>query len=575
MSSEEDERVSGTAGSPGEPVSAGGPPSTGEERPGAERPTGIASLPSSGAGDHPAPCFLRIIPLAALGYAYIGGVLLVFSLLVCRIASFIVRSPDPPAFLVLSSPLLLGALVVLYGTARAAWVRSPAPEGFEVTPGDSPLLFETLGLIRMELGGPKIHTVVITGEFSACLVRVPRLGIFGWHRNCLLVGLPLLQALSTGQMLAVLAREYGLLPGRGRRLRAGVCQARAAWMQLHRELEGRRGFGNFLLARFTLWYAPYFQSVTAPLARAHEFEADACAAVAAGKPQVAAALVQAEVLERHLRQSFWPQVSALRDTLPEPVTGLYRLMEEKLAEGPDAEQAQAWLEESLWKEPGPEGTRPCLGERLRALAEPPLLPASPVRSAARDYFPDLDGLREALDAAWRAGADTAWRERHEHVGKAKARLAELAVKGQASPLGAGESLEIADLTESLSGPGEALILYQRLLESMPRFVPALWAVGRIRLAQGDESGADCIEKAIALEPGRTIQGLEALYRFHMGRGDLEKTGECYRRLSEQRESRQRSLGEEKRQRVPARYMVPRNRPPAGGTPPHGILLHVG
>lgn len=572
MSSERDERVSGTAGSSGEPGSAGGPP---PPFPGAERPEGTASPSPSGAGGCPAPCFLRITLLAAFGYAYVGGVLLVFSLLVCRIAFFIVRSPDPPASLVLSSPLLLPALVVLYGTARAAWARPPVPEGFEVTPGDSPLLFETLGLIRMELGGPKIHAVVITGEFSACLVRVPRLGIFGWHRTCLVVGLPLLQALSTGQVLAVLAREYGLLPGRGRRLRAGVCRARAAWMQLHRELEGRRGFGNFLLARFFLWYAPYFQSVSAPLARFHEFEADACAAVAAGKPQVAAALVQAEVLERHLQESFWPQVSALRDTLPEPVTGLYRLMEEKLTEGPDAEQAQAWLEESLWKEPGPEGTRPCLGERLRALAEPPQLPAPPVRSAARDYFPDLDGLRDALDAAWRAGADTAWRERHEHVGKAKARLAELIAKGQASPLGAGESLELADLTESLSGPGEALIFYQRLLESMPRFAPALWAVGRIQLAQGDESGTDCIEKAIALEPGRTIQGLEALYRFHMGRGDLEKTGECYRRLSELRESRQRALGEEKRQRVPARYMVPRNRPPAGGTPPHGVLLHEG
>ncbi|HOW99664.1 MAG TPA: hypothetical protein PK545_03505, partial [Deltaproteobacteria bacterium] len=264
-----------------------------------------------------------------------------------------------------------------------------------------------------------------------------------------------------------------------------------------------------------------------------------------------------------------------RDTLPEPVTVPYRLMEEQRSEGPDARQAQAWLEESLSKESGPEGARPCLAERLRALAEPPQLPAPPVNSAARDYFPDLDGLKGTLDAAWRAGEDTAWRERHEHVRKAKARLSELTAKGQASPLGAGETLELADLTESLSGPGEALLFYQRILESMPRFVPALWAVGRIRLAQGDESGADCIEQAIALEPGRTIQGLEALYRFHMGRGDLEKTGEYYRRLSGQRESRQRARGEEKRQRVPARYMVPRKGPSVGGTPPHGALLHEG
>lgn len=536
---------------------------------------GDASPGCTEGGGLPAACPTRVILLAALGYAYVCGALLALSLVVYRIASFIVRSPDPPVFLILSSPLLLPALALLYGTARTAWVRAPAPKGFEVAPCDSPVLFETLDLIRMELGGPKIHAVVITEDFTACTVRMPRLGVFGWHRNCLLLGLPLLQALSTGQMLAVLAREYGLLPGRGRRLRARLCQARAAWMQAHRELEGRRGFGAFLPARFLLWYAPFFHTLTAPLARVHEFEADACAAAVAGRPQAAAALVQADVLGRYLKEGFWPLVSALRDTLPEPVASLYGLMEEKLSEGPEAKQAQAWLEESLSKEPGPKDARACLGERLKALAEPPRLAAPPVRNAARDYFPNLDGLRGTLDSAWRAGAEAAWRERYEHVSMAKARLSELAAKAQASPLSAGESLELADLTEGLCGPGEALPVYQRILESMPRFVPALWAVGRIKLARGDESGADCIEQAIALEPGCTIQGLEALYRFHMGRGDLGKTGECYQRLSERRASREHGRKQGKRHRVPARYMVSRGRTGSAGMAPQGPLVHEG
>jgi Zn-dependent protease with chaperone function len=502
---------------------------------------------------------LRAAALAVPGYALICGALLALSLVLYRTAAFILSSPDPLAFLVISSPLLLVSLALLYGTLRAVWIRTPEPEGFEITPDDSPELFGTLDLIRLELKGPRIHRVLLTGDFKAFIVRTPRLGVFGWHRNHLVLGLPLLQALSPGEMLAVLAHEYGHLSGRQGRLPSWVYGVRKAWMQVLGKLEKRRGFKEILLARFFLWYAPYFQAHTTGLARAYEYGADQCSAAVAGKDQTAAALIRFEVLARYLHESFWPGVYALMDTLPEPVFSVYSLMQDKLATGPDRRSGDAWLEMSLSKQTGPEDSHPCLRERLERLDRAPALPSSPDRSAARFYFPRLDEVRGWLDREWRTVVEARWRERYGHVSNSRERLSELVARARTRPLSTVETLELAHLTEELSGWEEAFPFYQRILEYMPRFVPALCAVGRIWLAKGDESGVGYIEKAMDLDPSFSIRGLEALYNFYMGRGDREKTGKYYQKLYEQRESMERTRKTGRPRRLPARYMASRKK----------------
>jgi Zn-dependent protease with chaperone function len=515
---------------------------------------------------------LKAVALAALGYVYICGVLLVLSLLFVHAVFFVVRSPDPPVFLLICSPYLLVIMVLLYGSLRTVWIRPPVPEGFRITSSDAPWLSSTLDLIRLELKGPKIHRVLLTGDFKAFIARVPRAGIFGWHRNYLVLGLPLLQALSTRQMLAVLAHEYSHLPGGRDRLGAWVCGLRKSWTQILARLQHHRGFKEILLARFFLWYAPYFHAATMPLARVHEFKADLCSVALAGKDGTAAALIRYEVFARYLHESFWPTVYSLMDTLPEPVPSVYGLMQDKLVQGPDKKMEIEWLEASLSREANPYQTHPRLAERLQAIDENPALPPSPCQSAAQFYFPNLDEVRSRLDQEWRTLVDGKWRERYGHFQKAKARLSELVSRARAQPLNAGETLELAGLTEELSGRDEAIPFYQRILEYMPWFVPALCALGRICLAQGDEAGAGYIEKAMALDPGYRVSGLETLYNFYMGKGDREKTGEYYQRLSEQRQqSIERARRSGRSQRLPARYMVTRRKDSIQGMPHHHIV----
>src|SRR6516164_8897861 len=89
-------------------------------------------------------------------------------------------------------PLLFAFLVL-----KSLWLKIPAPAGVDVDRRSAPRLIEEIQSIRKRLRTLTVHRVVIEPEeFNAGVVQVPRLGPLGWHRNHLVVGLPLLEALS-------------------------------------------------------------------------------------------------------------------------------------------------------------------------------------------------------------------------------------------------------------------------------------------------------------------------------------------------------------------------------------------
>ena len=86
---------------------------------------------------------------------------------------------------------------------RALWVKAAPPKGIAVTRAEAPNCSPMLDKVRAKVGGPKAHTVLIAAEFNAAIVQRPRLGVFGWHRNYVVIGLPLLRALSRDEVMAV------------------------------------------------------------------------------------------------------------------------------------------------------------------------------------------------------------------------------------------------------------------------------------------------------------------------------------------------------------------------------------
>ena len=128
----------------------------------------------------------RVLLLALLGNAYLAAIVaLVGVLLLALLASILWLKA-----LGVKLAIVVGAFLWL--VAKALWLRVAPPQGTRVTARDAPQLFAMIEALRREVRAPRFHHVLVTDEFNAGEVQAPRLGILGWPRNYLLIGLPLM-----------------------------------------------------------------------------------------------------------------------------------------------------------------------------------------------------------------------------------------------------------------------------------------------------------------------------------------------------------------------------------------------
>ena len=153
---------------------------------------------------NPAKYQRKVLGLALLGSAYVYTMLAAIAAV--TVAMVIALASVP----VVALKVLLVVGPFLYMIVRAIWVRVPAPEGVLVDAKQAPALFAMIAELQQALRAPTFHRVLITDDFNAAVVQTPQLGIFGWSRNYLIIGLPLLKSLRVEHVKAVLAHELGL-----------------------------------------------------------------------------------------------------------------------------------------------------------------------------------------------------------------------------------------------------------------------------------------------------------------------------------------------------------------------------
>ena len=491
------------------------------------------------AGREPEKYALRVGLLAALGYAYVLGVLALVAALICLLiwlAFFEGRFNF--AVVKVGWVLLMLAWVVL----RALWVKMPAPEGMRLGREQAPRLFALADELAAELGAPRVHVVQIDGEYNASLAQVPRLGPFGWQRNYLTLGLPLMQALTHEQFRAVLAHELGHLSGNHGRFGSWVYRVRQTWVQLLVRLEREERWGALAFTKFVNWFAPYFNAYSFVLARRHEYEADLAAARVAGPREAARALAAVEVKGAYLSEKYWPEILRRADEQREPTPGAFAGMWPALRSGPAAVDARQFLRRSLLEETGYEDTHPALAQRLGALglapeeaeslAEEVAAAGEGVETAAEFYLGGLRGaLSRRLDEEWVAKTAPLWRERHERVTKSRRQLALLEEKAKTQELNEREAWALAELTAEFKGTDEAVPLLRKFIErneGKRTAAPAHSLLGQILLAGEDGSGVGHMHKAMAADHQYTPVSCQVLYG-HLRKHGREEEAEAYRR----------------------------------------------
>ena len=281
----------------------------------------LAERVSAYARRHPRRYRVKVALLAALGYVvFLGATVLCAAALIAalnclRYDWFWALARREPRLLVTAGILFISLTTIFYSLVRPLFVRMPSPAGRRVQRADAPALFDLIDEVLAASQAPVPHTVLLTWDFNASVGQRPRLGWLGWSQDFLMIGVPLMAALTPLQFKAVLAHEFAHLRGGHGRFGNWIYRLRVIWGQLLERLLKRRTRSSSvaLFLRFMRWYMPRFNAYTFALARVQEFESDAWAAQVAGTQAAAEVLVQLSLQGQRMQEKFWRPLNARAD----------------------------------------------------------------------------------------------------------------------------------------------------------------------------------------------------------------------------------------------------------------------
>lgn len=478
--------------------------------------------------NHPGRYVGSVIGIAFMGF-FILGLAIGFSLL--SLAALIgmvalVVLTGGKALIVLAK---LGKLVILLALPAWAMVKSaftllfsrfPAPQGRVLQPQEAPALFAQLAQLRRRMKGPSVHTVLLTDELNAAIVQHPRLGLFGWEKNYLILGLPLLQVLGEQEALAVVAHEYGHLSGHHSRLGGFIYRFRRTWGRLQELSEQWNDWGSRLIARLFRWYGPYFNAYTFVLARQNEYLADQTAAEVAGAQHAANALMRVNIAARFENEEFWPAIDRRVAREPEPLNDRSTYWTQSLHTIMDEDMRARFLETAAQRETDHLDTHPALRDRLAAMDRAADAAAArelkPLTNSAATVWlgASLDAIKAEFDRSWQESVAEKWRSRHGYLQTRQARLAELESQ---QALNADEKWERIALLDELQPKNDLLPLLNELLLEAPEHLSAKFRRGTCLLERADPSGITDIEIVMAKDESAILPGCEAAWRFYQTR----------------------------------------------------------
>lgn len=495
------------------------------------------------ARNHPGWYRLRVFLLALLANAYIGVMIILIALVFFgSLASVVVTKGAALKF-----ALIVG--FVLWTVLKSLWVTIDAPEGFEVRRKQAPELFALIDELRRALRAPRFHHVLVTDDFNAAVMQLPRLGLFGWDRNYLLIGLPLLKTLRTDQFKAVLAHEFGHLAKGHGRLSNWIYRQRLRWSRLVSRLEDNQQRGVFLFKPFLNWFSPYFSAFSFPLARANEFEADATSARVASPRAAAEALTAVNVLGSYLTEQFWPQVHRLADDQPRPNFTPYAALGQRLGSDLQPDSLERWLQQAMAAATTSMDTHPALKDRLGAIGETPrLAPPAAGESADRLLGGTLAAITAHFDSCWQDRIFHDWQRRYDTVQNGRKSLAVLDEKAASGgELSLQQQYDRAVLTEQFgSAPTAALDQFRQLYERAPEDPYVNFALGCRLLALDDADGVRLIERAMELDDAASVQCYQQLRDYHWRHGREEQAHALHQRLVERANAEQQAEAERSR-----------------------------
>lgn len=431
--------------------------------------------------------------------------------------------------------LLVGSFTLVFGLGgvwHGAGTRGKPPPGRRIRKSEAPALFAEISNLRKRLKTLPFHSIMVTPDFNAYVRQEPRLGMFGWWKNHLALGLPMLEMLELDEMRAVLAHEFAHLSKRHGRMGHWLYRLRLAWKQLIERIEAEMRPGEISFRRasvlFMEWFWPRFNAYAFVLSRTQEYEADKVAGELVGPEHMANALIRFSVIAESLETKFWPNLWCMASSQAAPVTGfLERLVHtvrlDRARAGENAVRAMREISTNM-------DTHPCLLQRVAALSwnqEWPDLYKEPQPASIDLFGQTVVKLREDINTLWCNETAKPWLERYQRASALQSRLD---VIGKTKSADADIGWDQAAIKMHVEGLDAADPLFRSILEKDPYHARARFYLSVSLLSRDDPEGIPHIEYAMTIDEDCTEEACDALFRYYRRIGDIEGIRAIHRRL---------------------------------------------
>jgi Zn-dependent protease with chaperone function len=490
----------------------------------------------------------KVLALALLGYSYFFGLILIGLLVPALVLALLYIAPS--AFIRFA--LLLGKLVwvlvpalaaivgFLGGGIKAMFARIPEPEGRVLKADEAPELFRFIDATCKELRASRPKKIFVTDEFNAAVMTLPRIGMFG-RKVYMLLGLPLMSALTPDQFKGVLAHEIGHISEKHGVFAKWAYQLRESWGRFIESQEAHEHKFAALYEKFVNWFFPYFTAYSFVLMREHEKDADRYAVQLVGAKPAGEALIALETQTARMNEVFWADVHRENVTVAQAPKGIFSRMLGSLRQS-DIEHESKSLARAVQVPTDYNDSHPSLGERLKLMGywkdtELPELPSKSETNAAEHFFGDrAKDFVELFDLDWDEKVAKDWQTRHEQFQKSQQRIAELDSKGSGDELTPDELIEKASLIAAEKGNAEAIPVLRDIVQKFPDHAEANYLLGGVLLATDDESGLELVEKSMNLDVKWRMAASDVAFQYLRSKGRLDEARQYARNLEEEEES---------------------------------------
>lgn len=471
---------------------------------------------------------LRVLMLAAFGFAVVGATVFLIFGLVGGVGLLAFMS-GKGIFFIKGLKVIIPLALVGFGILRATWMTVPPPDGVPLRRAEHPKLFESIDRVRTPLGVAEPDVVLLDSDLNAGVSEVPRFGLFPIYRTYLVLGLPLLEAMSVEELEAVLAHEFGHLSGQHGRTSSWIYRVRRTWFLILGEVERRGTVAGSLIQKFVEWYVPRIGAWAFPLARQDEYAADADAARVTSAQTIVDALVRSDQASATADERFWNSLDDEIKASPTPPRGAFGKLASLLHAPPESKWSQERLTGLVGVETEFHDTHPSLSDRAAALGVEPRVPPAVEIPAAEALLEKPQFVRERLSAQWYERVAPAWQAQHESLREATSQLEEL--EGRVADLTLDEQTLRANLALRLERKDiarDALSVFLDL-PGDPRHAESLLELGKLELEDNPDEAVGLIERAVEASAALEQEGAAILAAHFQGR-DKERYEHWVRRM---------------------------------------------